>query len=62
VCGHGGPGVPYCWGSERIGLRLRGERMTVSLSGQNALDERVQQHAFGGILSRKVTCQIRFER
>jgi hypothetical protein len=42
-------------------LRLLGDRVTVSLSGQNALDERVQQHVLGDIISRKVTGQIRFE-
>lgn len=41
-----------------IGYHLWDGKMTLSVIGQNVTDERVQQHLFGDIISRKVTGQI----
>ncbi len=41
-----------------IGTRFSDERYVVSLIGQNIFDERVQQHVFGDIISRKIVVQL----
>jgi hypothetical protein len=41
-------------------MRFMDERMTVKLIGANIFDEKVQQHIFGDIISRKVTAQVGF--
>jgi outer membrane receptor protein involved in Fe transport len=43
-----------------IGFRFFDERATFSIIGQNITDERVQQHIFGDIISRKVSGQLKF--
>ncbi len=43
-----------------IGLRLFDGRATLSIIGQNLFDERLQQHLFGDIITRKVTGQLQF--
>ncbi len=42
------------------GVRLAGDKVTVSVNGQNITDETVQQHVFGDLISRKVTGQVSF--
>ncbi|MGZ8853824.1 MAG: TonB-dependent receptor domain-containing protein, partial [Thermoanaerobaculia bacterium] len=41
------------------GVRVN-ESITISLTGTNVTNEKIQQHVFGDIISRKVTAQIRF--
>lgn len=41
-----------------IGVYLAGDRLTLSLKGQNIFDEDIQQHVMGDIISRKVTAQL----
>ena len=41
------------------GVRLN-ERTTISLTGTNLSNEKIQQHIFGDIISRKIIAQIRF--
>jgi iron complex outermembrane receptor protein len=55
-----GPTEEYTTANASLGVRLLGERVDVSVTGQNVFDERVQQHVFGDILSRKVSGQVRF--
>jgi outer membrane receptor protein involved in Fe transport len=43
-----------------LGVRLLDERLTLEVIGANVFDERVQQHIFGDLISRKVTGQIGF--
>jgi outer membrane receptor protein involved in Fe transport len=43
-----------------LGRRLREEKLTVKLIGQNLFDERLQQHIFGDIIERKVAAQLSF--
>jgi outer membrane receptor protein involved in Fe transport len=43
-----------------VGMRFMDERMTLKLIGANIFDEKVQQHIFGDIISRKVTAQVGF--
>ena len=43
-----------------VGVRLNEDRVTLALSGSNIFDERVQQHVFGDIITRKVTGEVRF--
>ncbi len=43
-----------------MGVRLLDERMTLEIIGSNIFDEKVQQHYFGDIISRKITGQIGF--
>ncbi len=40
------------------GVYLLGDKLTLSLRGSNVLDERVQQHVFGDIISRVLTAQV----
>jgi hypothetical protein len=40
------------------GVRLLEERLVLQVIGANVTDERVQQHIFGDIISRKVTGQV----
>jgi iron complex outermembrane receptor protein len=56
-----GPTDDYTMTNLTLGVRFRRDRVGVSLTGQNVFDERVQQHVFGDILSRKVTGQVRLE-
>jgi outer membrane receptor protein involved in Fe transport len=41
-----------------VGVRLLEERMTLQVQAANVTDERVQQHIFGDIISRKITGQV----
>jgi len=43
-----------------LGFRFNDDRLTFSITGSNILDEDVQQHVFGDIISRKVTAELRF--
>lgn len=43
-----------------FGVRLNEDRVTLALSGSNIFDERVQQHVFGDIITRKVSGEVRF--
>ncbi|MEZ5331719.1 MAG: TonB-dependent receptor [Thermoanaerobaculia bacterium] len=43
-----------------VGFRFADDRATFQINGQNVLDEDVQQHVFGDIISRKVTGQLTF--
>lgn len=43
------------------GLRFLDRRLTVKLSAQNLLDERVQQHIFGDFLDRRIDAQLSYE-
>lgn len=43
-----------------VGFRFADDRVTFQINGQNVLDEDVQQHVFGDIISRKVTGQLMF--
>ena len=51
----------YTMTNATAGMHLLGDHITLSIQGQNVFDERVQQHVFGDILSRKVTGQVRFQ-
>jgi|CXWL01.1.fsa_nt_gi iron complex outermembrane receptor protein len=42
-----------------VGYRFWDERASVSINGQNLTDERVQQHIFGDIISRKISGQLK---
>jgi outer membrane receptor protein involved in Fe transport len=42
------------------GFRLLDDRLTLQVIGSNVTDERVQQHIFGDIISRKITGQVGF--
>jgi outer membrane receptor protein involved in Fe transport len=53
-----GPTEAYTQLNATIGARLADERYVVSLIAQNLTDERVQQHVFGDIISRKVVLQL----
>jgi outer membrane receptor protein involved in Fe transport len=44
-----------------FGWRFRNNRLTMKLVGQNLFDERVQQHIFGDIISRKIAGQVSFQ-
>jgi hypothetical protein len=44
-----------------VGFRFANDRATFQVSGQNVLDEDVQQHVFGDIIGRKVTGQLTFD-
>lgn len=44
-----------------LGVRLAGEKVTLSLLAQNLFDEAVQQHLFGDIIRRKVAAQLRID-
>jgi iron complex outermembrane receptor protein len=43
-----------------VGFRLLDERLTLQILGSNVFDEKVQQHIFGDIISRKITGQVAF--
>ena len=40
-----------------VGARMNNNRVTLSLIGTNLLDEEIQQHVFGDIISRKIIAQ-----
>ena len=41
-----------------LGWRLREEKLTVKLIGQNLTDDQLQQHIFGDIIDRKIAGQV----
>lgn len=41
-----------------LGFRFNRGRTTLSITGNNITDERIQQHVFGDIISRKITGQV----
>lgn len=43
-----------------VGFRFMDDRAVFSVMGSNILDEEVQQHVFGDIISRKVSAELRF--
>ena len=43
-----------------IGYRFS-ENITLSVTGTNLLDERIQQHVFGDIISRRLTAKLHFQ-
>ena len=43
-----------------VGVYLAGDKVTVSVKGQNAFDEEIQQHVFGDIIAQKITGQVTF--
>ena len=43
-----------------FGWRFNDERLTLGIIGSNITDERVQQHVFGDIISRKISAELRF--
>jgi len=43
-----------------VGFRFNEGRATVAILGSNVFDERVQQHVFGDVISRKITGELRF--
>ena len=55
-----GPTDAYTQLNMTFGVHLAGDRMDLSIIGQNVLDEQIQQHIFGDIITRKITGQIRF--
>ena len=54
-----GPTDGFASWNAAAGVRLS-QKVTVSLTGTNLTDERIQQHVFGDIISRRVTAQVRF--
>jgi outer membrane receptor protein involved in Fe transport len=54
-----GPTDSFTSVNAAVGVRLN-EKMTVSVTGTNLLNEKIQQHVFGDIISRKITAQVRF--
>ena len=55
-----GPTDSYTQINLSAGVYLSGDRVTLSIIGQNIFDEEIQQHVFGDILRRKVTGQVLF--
>lgn len=55
-----GPTDAYALVNLQAGVRLAGKKLTLSLEGQNVLDERIQQHVFGDVIGRKITARARF--
>ncbi|MDA8020141.1 MAG: TonB-dependent receptor [Thermoanaerobaculia bacterium] len=55
-----GPTDSYTMLNASVGIRLAGDKVTLSIIGTNVTDEFVQQHIFGDIISRKITGQVRF--
>lgn len=51
---------PFTQVNATLGWRFRNERFSLKLIAQNVFDQRVQQHIFGDILSRKVAAQISY--
>ena len=43
-----------------VGVHSSDRRMTVTARGNNLLNRRVQQHAFGDVIRRSVTGEVRF--
>jgi len=54
-----GPTDSFTSVNAAVGVRLN-ERTTVSVTGTNLLNEKIQQHVFGDIISRRITAQVRF--
>lgn len=42
------------------GVRFQGDKVTLSVTGQNVLEEDVLQHIFGDLIDRKITAQLVF--
>lgn len=55
-----GPTDSYTQLNLSLGMRFAGDKVTVSVIGNNVTDERVQQHVFGDIISRKIIGQVLF--
>ncbi len=55
-----GPTDDYFQVNLGVGMRFADELVTLSLNAQNLLDEDIQQHVFGDIISRKVSAEVRF--
>lgn len=55
-----GPTDSYTMLNASVGVRLAGDKVTLSIIGTNVTDEFVQQHVFGDIIARKITGQVRF--
>ena len=53
-----GPTDSFAMVNLGLGTRLRGQEITIAVNAQNIFDERIQQHVWGDIISRKVTAQI----
>jgi len=54
-----GPTESFTTWNAAAGLRLN-KNITLSLSGTNLTDARVQQHVFGDIIARKLVAQVRY--
>ena len=44
-----------------LGVRFKGDKVTLSVIGVNIFDDEILQHIFGDIISRKVTGQLQFK-
>ncbi len=55
-----GPTDSYTQVNLGAGVRFNGDKVTLSLIGQNVFDEDVLQHIFGDLIERKLTGQILF--
>ncbi|TNF70994.1 MAG: TonB-dependent receptor [Acidobacteria bacterium] len=53
-----GPTDSYFMVNLGAGVYLADDHLTLSVRGQNVLDEDIQQHVMGDIISRKITAQI----
>lgn len=55
-----GPTDSFTSVNAAIGFRFNQQRTTISITGTNLLDEEIQQHVFGDIISRKISGQVQF--
>lgn len=55
-----GPTDSYTQVNLGVGVRLKGDAVTLAVIGNNIFDEDVQQHVFGDIIGRKITGQVLF--
>jgi iron complex outermembrane receptor protein len=55
-----GPTDSFTQVNAAAGVKLAGDHAVVSVIASNLFDERVQQHVFGDIISRKVVAELRF--
>lgn len=55
-----GPTESFVTVNAGAGARLTERKMTISLTGTNLTNEKIQQHVFGDVISRRITGQIRF--
>jgi len=56
-----GPTDAFTSVNAAAGVRLFKGRTTLSVTATNLLDQRIQQHVFGDIISRKITGQVQFK-